>query len=106
MIDVFRISSKSSDSSDSSKSSDSSDSSDSSVSSESSDSSDSRLAHLWVDFRVIIMKNLEQGLDDQFPLFDLLLVSPRINGNVFLWRLESYFSNFPLDHPLDSSEIA
>ena len=48
MIDVFRISSKSSDSSDSSKPSDSSESS------ESSESSDQvRLAHLWVDFRVI-----------------------------------------------------
>ena len=50
MSDIFRISSKSSDSSDSSKSSDSSESS------ESSESSDQvRLAHLWVDFRVIFI---------------------------------------------------
>ena len=56
VIDIFRISSKSSDSSDSSDSSYFSDSSDSSDSSESIDSSPVspvRLAHLWVDFRVI-----------------------------------------------------
>ena len=29
------------------------------------------------------MINLEQGLDDNCPLFDLLLVSPRINAIIF-----------------------